>query len=150
MKNDRKVILENLDAAKSLADRLPINVFQVDDGYQPAPGDWLKTNYKFPHGLDWMSQKIRNAGFTPGLWVAPFFATHRSELFRKHRSWFVRREGGNPRPAGIWPQPAALGIKYALDATNPESCQMASTIFRTIVHEWGYEYLKLDFTYAAR
>jgi alpha-galactosidase len=145
---DENVILENLEAAKSLSDRIPIEVFQVDDGYQPAPGDWLKHNRRFPHGLEWLSKKIRHSGFTPGLWLAPFFATHRSELFRRHRDWFVRREGGGPRPVGIWPQPASLGIKYGLDTTNPDVHNWLHGIFNTIVHEWGYEYLKLDFMYA--
>ncbi|MFA6451829.1 MAG: glycoside hydrolase family 36 protein, partial [bacterium] len=147
-KLDEKVILENLEAAKSLSRRLPIKVFQVDDGYQPAPGDWLKHNNRFPNGLEWLSGKIRDAGFTPGLWLAPFFATNRSELYRRHKSWFVRREGGGPRPVGIWPQPASLGIKYGLDTTNPEVLSWLTTIFDTVVHQWGYEYLKLDFMYA--
>ena len=38
---------------------------------------------------------------------------------------------------------------YALDCTNPEVQEHLREIFRTIVQDWGYEYLKLDFIYAA-
>jgi alpha-galactosidase len=142
-----RVILENLDVAESLADRLPIGVFQVDDGYEPAPGDWLGANEKFPHGLEWLAQKIRVAGFTPGLWYAPFFATNRSELFRKHRDWFVRREDGRPRWVSIWPNPSTFGSIYALDTTHPEVLEWLGRITKKIVCDWGYEYIKLDFLY---
>ncbi len=144
---NERVILENLEAAKSLADKLPIDVFQVDDGYQPAPGDWLKSNARFPHGLAWLSRKIVNAGFRPGLWTAPFFATNRSELFKRHRNYFVRDESGAPKWVSIWPQPASLGNKYAIDTTNPEALRWLYATFKTIVREWGFEYLKLDFLY---
>ncbi len=147
-KMDQKVILENIDAAKSLSDKLPISVFQVDDGYQPAPGDWMKVNSRFPKGVEWMSRRILEAGYTPGLWVAPFFATHRSELYKKNKDWFVRREGGGPKAVSIWPQPASLGIKYGIDNTHPDAARWMKEIFTTIVRDWGYKYLKLDFLYA--
>lgn len=142
-----KVILENLEVAKSLADRLPIDIFQIDDGYEPAPGDWLRANGKFPHGLAWLASRIRDAGFRPGLWYAPFFATNRSELFKKHRDWFVRREDGRPRRVSIWPNPSTFGSIYPLDTTHPEVLGWLKKITATIVKDWGFEYIKLDFMY---
>jgi len=141
-------ILENIEAAKRLRDRIPIEYIQVDDGYQPAPGDWLETTKKFPRGMKWLAGRIRDAGFRPGIWLAPFMATNRSRLFRNHRSWFVHKPGGVPRWITLWPSPYAFGVKYGLDTTHPEALRWLRKTFRTIVHRWGYEYLKLDFLYA--
>ncbi|HOX27765.1 MAG TPA: alpha-galactosidase [bacterium] len=144
---DEKVILQNLEAAQSLSDRLPIDVFQIDDGYEPAPGDWYEPTEKFPHGIEWLSKRIREAGFKAGLWLAPFFATHKSELFKSKPEWFVRESGGGPRKISLWPNPKQLGWMYGLDLTNPEVHRWLSKLFGTIVNDWGFDYLKLDFTY---
>lgn len=143
-----KVILKNLEAAKKLRDHLPVKIFQVDDGYQPAPGDWLDTTKKFPRGMAWMAERIREAGFTPGIWLAPFMATGRSRLFAEHPDWFVANPGGRPRWTTLWTSPYAFGSVYCLDTTHPEALEWLRSVFNTVVHEWGYEYLKLDFLYA--
>ncbi len=143
-----KVILQNLEAAKELKNRLPIDVFQVDDGYQPAPGDWLETTKKFPHGMLWLANKIRGAGFRPGIWLAPFMATGRSRLFREHPGWFVKNKKGKPRWTTFWTSPYAFGSVYCLDTTHPEVIRWLNNTFDTIVNKWGFEYLKLDFLYA--
>ncbi|HLB26259.1 MAG TPA: alpha-galactosidase, partial [Dehalococcoidia bacterium] len=38
---------------------------------------------------------------------------------------------------------------YALDCTRPEVVDWLERTFRTIIEEWGYEYVKIDFTFAA-
>ncbi len=144
----QKVILENLEAAQSLKDRLPIELFQIDDGYEPAPGDWLECNKKFPNGLKWMNQKIREAGMQPGLWLAPFFATNRSKLFREHPDWFIHRNG-KPRLTTLWPNSDTFGVTFPLDTTHPGALRWLRETFDTIVNDWDYKYLKLDFLYNA-
>ena len=56
----------------ALAPEFPFEVFQLDDGYQAAIGDWLDTNDKFPSGLAAIARDIAAAGFRPGIWIAPF------------------------------------------------------------------------------
>ncbi len=140
-----RVILENLEAAVSLRDRLPIDIFQIDDGYEPAPGDWFDSNKKFPHGLAWLNGRIKEAGFRPGLWLAPFFATNRSLLFRNHKDWFVRESANKVRRVSIWPNTDTFGWMLPLDTTHPDVLKWLGVLFSTIVNEWGYDYLKLDF-----
>jgi alpha-galactosidase len=36
----------------------PFDVFQLDDGFQRAIGDWLETNEKFPSTLDRLAGEI--------------------------------------------------------------------------------------------
>ena len=58
---------------------MPFDVFQIDDGWQLAHGDW-EPNKKFPSGMNTMAEKISANGRTPGLWLAPFMVSANSQL----------------------------------------------------------------------
>ena len=62
---------------------------QLDDGWQRAIGDWRETNAKFPSGLAGIAGAIRDAGFTAGLWTAPFCAVPGSETASRHGDWLL-------------------------------------------------------------
>ncbi|KAG0259821.1 hypothetical protein BG011_002342 [Mortierella polycephala] len=69
----------------------PSKVFQIDDGYT-AIGDWLDYDReKFPRGLAFIAQSIREKGLVPGLWLSPFIAGRESKLVKDHPNWFVRK-----------------------------------------------------------
>lgn len=142
----------NLRALKELRSAFPIEVVQLDDGYQAALGDWDRTNEKFPSGLKKLAGEIRDAGFVAGIWTAPFFAARDSVLMRERADWFItHRETGEPLRAGYNPNWTSSEDKYAyaLDPSHPEFAAHLERLFRTIVEEFGYDYLKLDFLYAA-
>jgi alpha-galactosidase len=121
----------------------------IDDGYQRAVGDWLDTNAKFPHGMAWLSERVRAAGFDAGIWLAPFIARPESRLYQEHPSWFVRTEQGTPR-AALWnPTWGWKGLAYALDTTHPEVGAWLEEVAGTLTGRWGYRILKLDFLFAA-
>lgn len=69
-KISEKIILKNLSLIKEK--KLPIQFFQIDDGYQKEIGDWLTTNDKFPGGMRLLAEEIRREKLTPGIWLAPF------------------------------------------------------------------------------
>lgn len=123
--------------------KLP-DVFQIDDGYENAVGDWLVPNAKFPHGMKAAADQIRAAGMMPGIWLAPFAAEKKSILVHEHPDWLLRDENGEPQMGGCnW-----SGF-YGLDIYNPEVRAYLKEVFDTVVHDWGYKLLKLDFLYAA-
>ncbi len=135
-------ILANLAALKTHAPRL--RYIQIDDGYQPWMGDWLDSTDKFAGGVQPVIRSIREAGFEPAIWVAPFIASPQSRLFRDHPEWFVRGEDGSPLRSdkvtfGGWRQ----GPWYMLDATHPEARAYLEKVFRTL-RSWGCTYFKLD------
>ncbi|MDP2674861.1 MAG: alpha-galactosidase [Dehalococcoidia bacterium] len=108
-------------------------------------GDWLTPNEKFPRGMSWLAQRIHEGGFKAGLWLAPFLAGARSRLFAEHRDWLVQDESGEPVVAiQNWEQ-----LCYALDCTRPEVIDWLESVFRTVTGDWGYDYVKIDFVYAA-
>jgi alpha-galactosidase len=144
-------LLSNLQALKEMRSEYPIEVVQLDDGYQAALGDWDRTNAKFPSGLKRIAGKIREAGFTAGLWTAPFFAARDSRIMREHPDWFIGDESGGPLRAGSnsnWTTDEDK-FAYALDPSNPAFADHLERLFETLVHDFGYDYLKLDFLFAA-
>ena len=144
-------MLANLRALTDLRSEYPLEVVQLDDGYQAALGDWDRTNAKFPSGLKKLADEIRSAGFIAGLWTAPFFAARDSQVMSDHPDWFIRHEEtGEPLRAGYNPNWASGEDKfaYALDPSNPYFAAHLERLFKTIVEDYGYDYLKLDFLYA--
>ncbi len=137
------VIEEDLAGLQS--QKYKADVFQIDDGYQTAVGDWLLTDPdKFPDGMKAAADHIREAGMLPGLWLAPFVCEEKSVLCQEHPDWIVQDENGYDVKGGSnW-----SGF-YALDIYNEEVRDYLRKVFRTVTQEWGYKLLKLDFLYAA-
>jgi len=139
-----KDIIANLDFLAANRGELPVDYVQVDDGYQASIGDWLTPNEKFPHGMGWVANQIREAGFKAGLWLAPFLIGADSRLWKDHPEWAVQYTPGRPYVAMInWNQNC-----YALDLTRADVMAWLEQVFRTVFDEWGYDYVKIDFTYA--
>jgi alpha-galactosidase len=137
--------LESLDVLTGMRETVPYQVAELDDGYQSAWGDWLATNNRFPHGLEWLAGQIRQRGFTPGLWLAPFAVEHKSQLVREHPEWLVKNERGKPANAGFL---YSMFIQ-ALDLTHPEVLEHLRVLVDMLTHQWGFGMLKVDFLNAA-
>jgi alpha-galactosidase len=142
-------IRRNLAAAERL--RWPFDVFQVDDGFQAAIGDWRITNDTFPSGLEGLAAAIRSAGMRPGLWLAPFLVAPDSEVARAHPEWIARAPDDAVEPLRSWWNPdwrgGEDGFMYSLDTTHPEVLEHLEALTRELV-AMGFDYLKLDFTFA--
>jgi alpha-galactosidase len=135
-----EIILDNLEAYKE--EKIPVDIFQIDDGYQTAVGDWLSVNERFPNGMKPVADSIREAGFKPGIWLAPFAGETVSMLFRDHPEWFIADEDGKPFcTGGNWSQ------FYSLDLYNENARAYIRHVFDVVLNEWGFELVKLDFLY---
>jgi len=138
-------VRRNLAGAAALRHSLPLGMIQIDDGFEQQVGDWFEFNNKFSAGVSPLAAEIRAQGFTPGLWLAPFIVHPKSRLAGIHADWLLCKADGRPVNAGyVWE-----AFNYALDVTNPEALQYACDVVHTAAHEWGYDFLKLDFLYAA-
>ncbi len=140
-------ILRNLEALAKLRASFPIDVVQIDDGYQRAVGDWLDTNERFPRGLAKLAADIRSAGFAPGIWTAPFCVVTESDVFRAHADWLLRR-GDQPFLALMHAQWARDSRVYALDTSLLAVQRHLASTFAALT-EFGFSYFKLDFLYVA-
>lgn len=117
----------------------PVDVVQIDDGYQSATGDWLTPNEKFPSGMAVLARRIREAGFTPGLWLAPFVLHESSRALREQPELALKTPDGETYFVDTW-----LGRCAVVDCTHPAAEAWLRGVVRTAVREWGYAYLKLD------
>lgn len=129
----------------ALAAEWPFDVFQLDDGFQAAIGDWLITNERFGD-LEAVAAGIAAAGRRPGLWLAPFLAAPDSNLVATHPDWLARTEDGSA-PLPGWLNEAWGGVVDVLDTTHPEVQAHLEAVARELV-AMGFTYLKLDFTFA--
>jgi alpha-galactosidase len=138
-----KNVMDNLGAIAKDAPQL--KYVQLDDGYQPAMGDWLETGAAFGGDVQKVLQAIRKQGFEPAIWVAPFIAEAGSHLFQQHPDWFMKGDDGRPLSADkVTFQGWRRGPWYALDGTNPAVQKHLESVFRTMRQEWGVTYFKLD------
>jgi alpha-galactosidase len=139
------IITDNLQAYQSRGSTL--DFFQIDDGFQTAVGDWLSVRPNFPDGMKAVADEIKIASYTPGLWLAPCVADKRSQLFAQHPEWLQKNSHGKPLKVGF--NPLWGGWFYALDTQHPGWQDYMREVFTTVVQQWGFGLLKLDFLYAA-
>ena len=129
-------VVENVEAARRLD--IPIEIAQVDDGYETEVGDWLDVLPEFG-SLQHLAERTAAAGMRAGIWIAPFMVSPTSELARRHPDWLV--EGAD---AGThWDR-----VMRILDVTKRAAAEHIADVFRTF-RSWGFSYFKLDFLYAA-
>ena len=127
-----KNVIDNLEVIKN---ELPeLEYVQIDDGYQPAMGDWLETGKAFCGDVKSVIAEIKKRGL--------------KSLFRGHPDWFVKGDDGKPLRSdkvgfGGWRQ----GPWYCLDGTNPDAQRHLTALFKTLREDWGVEYFKLDANY---
>jgi alpha-galactosidase len=140
-------ILQNLDAiARDAKAGFDLRYIQIDDGYQPAHGDWLDANPRgFPSGIKALCREIRGRGFEPAIWVAPFIASPRSRLLREHPDWFVKGADNKPLAAdAVTFQGWNDAPWFMLDATLPAVQTHLENVFKVMREDWGCTYFKLD------
>jgi len=142
--NTERDVIANVERLR--AERLPLGVVVIDDGYQTSDGDWTSVDTKkFPRGMKWLADEIRRAGFVPGIWVAPFAANEHSQLAREHPEFLLRDETGAPVVSWIhWKQKC-----FSLDLSRADVQAWLRDLFRTLSDDWGYDFFKLDFLYTA-
>lgn len=122
---------------------LPVDVVQIDDGYQTCPGDWLSIRPGFGD-LPGLVRQIRDEGRRAGIWIAPWLVGRSSAVFRDHPDWVVRE------PLSDEPVYAGSVVRdtcFALDLTNPDAAAYLTEVLRTM-RGWGIDYFKIDFCYA--
>ena len=118
------------------------DIFQIDDGYQTAVGDWLSLKSEFSDGMRPITDRLHKNGSKAGLWLAPFSAHKNSQLIKDHPDWLARDSKGKPVFGGLnW------GGFYSLDIYNQGVRDYLKKVFDTVFYEWGFDMVKLDFLY---
>ncbi len=135
---DRVTAATVIRAARCAGRRgLPISVFQVDDGWQSATGDWWPDRGRFGD-LGELARALSQEGLELGLWVAPFVAAEGSETARRHPEWYrTDLDAGRN-----W-----NGRILVLDLSREAALAHLTGRLQGLA-ELGVSYFKLDFLYA--
>ncbi|MHA1870779.1 MAG: glycoside hydrolase family 36 protein [Promethearchaeota archaeon] len=141
---NEQIILDNLEVAVKYLKPYGLKYWQLDDGYNPKNiMDLDEINAeRFPHGLKYIADKIHEKGLKAGIWINPFNVGIKSKFYqenvKKHPEWFPE------------PDPSFL-IRdenwRSLDLTIPEVQERIKRQIKMVVKEWGYDLLKVDFSY---
>jgi alpha-galactosidase len=128
-------ILENTATIERLD--LPVDVIQIDDGWQSEIGDWGAPSGRFD-SLSRLAVRIADTGRRTGIWLAPFLVGRWSRLANEHPDWLLSGD----RAGHNWGQDT-----YGLDVTHPAARQYLRDCF-TALAAAGIDYFKIDFLYA--
>jgi len=142
---DEDIVRAELAAAAALAldpALAPLEVFQIDDGWQRLWGDWTAGD-DFPGGMPLLAADISSAGLVPGLWLAPLYVHRDTDTYQEHANWWVQDfDGGELSFSNL-----GTGDYAVLDVTHPDAAAWLQAELARLVAD-GWTYLKLDFLYA--
>lgn len=105
----------------------------------------MHINQKFPNGLKSIVAKIHAQKIKAGLWLAPLACEHNSFIVKEKPHWILKDEKGKFLKIGF--NPLWSYWFYALDVYNEEVRVYLKKVFHTILQEWDFDLVKLDFLY---
>jgi len=134
-------IFDNVEKLKKLTP--DADLIQIDAGWYSARGDYaVRTN--LAGSMREISDRIKAAGMTPGIWIDGFRANSTSEVCLKHPEYFLHDQDGKMivevrRPTG----PDRDRVYF--DYSHPGARAHIAERIRAIVNEYGFPYVKIDF-----
>lgn len=134
----------NIEQLAAIRSDLPVQLIQIDDGFQASGGDWFQFNKGFPEGVAPLAAEILDRGFMPGLWLAPFIVSKDARLLHERPDLILKNRLGRPVNSGF----ISEKFSTALDLSYKPALEYACDVVRTAAQNWGFPYLKLDFLYA--
>ena len=131
---------ENLIAIRkyNLTATLPIRNVVIDMGWYINFGDW-RANGRFPGGIAEAARLIRDAGFTPGIWVSPYEVNYHTNTFMRNSQILATELNGNV----VLDDWAGGGTGW-VDPSSDAGGKFLFDTFRNL-HSDGFRYFKLDF-----
>jgi alpha-galactosidase len=135
-----KMIRELADAAAECG----IEEFIIDDGWQDSYGDWGINKQKFPDGLKPVFDYIKSKGMKPGVWISLGAAESKSNVYKNHPEWLVRKADGSPISLHSDSDKMYDWETYSMCMTTGWYDYIKGVILR-LVKEYGLEYIKGDF-----
>ncbi len=132
-----------------------VSIGNLKDG---TPGNWLDWNEEtFPHGHEWLVQKLNEHGIKLGFWSGAFWMCPLATESMEHlRDALLPDANGKPVVARAEWQYGKAGLMkkadrppiYALDPSHPKVQAFLKKVFETW-RKWGVRYYMIDFLHAA-
>jgi hypothetical protein len=137
-------VIENARLAAQRLKPLGFKIMEVDLGWEQGnlPSAFAE-NERFPHGLEWLADRLAELGLDLGVWKAPYTISEFDPLAQEHPEYLVPGPDGKPAPYWEWfwePH----GKVFILDLTHPGAQQWLQARMASLA-ERGVRYLKNDF-----
>ena len=122
----------------------------IDNLLDGLPGNWLESNRSnFKKGVPAFLKEIIQAGFKPGLWIAPFLIAEGSKDFPKVRDFLLKDKNGEPESRFRWywgplDENGLLPKAFTLDSDRQEAHDYFAKVLETYT-KWGVRYYMCDF-----
>jgi alpha-galactosidase len=107
----------------------------LHEDWSQTIGSWQPSVTRWPRGLKFVLDGIRQAGMIPGLWLEPEVAGARSPLAQRPDNWFFVRHGKR----------VLKNSRFLLDFRNPEVRAYLDQVIARLVNDWGVGYIKMDY-----
>lgn len=108
---------------------------EINEDWSQTIGAWQPSPTRWPRGLKFVLDQIRQAGMIPGLWLEPEVAGVKSLLAKKPDSWFLARHGKR----------VLKNSRFLLDFRNAEVRNYLDDVIERLVNEYGVGYIKMDY-----
>ena len=128
-------IFENIEALSKMSFADKLDYIVVDDGWQKEWGIWTENN-KFACGLDYVAKRIAEAGFMPGIWMAPILMKDSCEGFENRTEWLMKKDDGE--------YAREIYGTYILDPTHPDAKAFILNNYKYL-YSCGYRLFKIDY-----
>ena len=142
---NQKLMQQNLAVMADNFGAWGMDYFQMDDGWEPDYGDWTVNKTRFPDGFSphaGIVKETLDAKLKPGIWIAAFSAYKTSQLYKTYqpKGWFMDKT--------IYGK-LSMSEYMMLDMSHPDVLAWLKALGTRINKEWGFRWLKLDFSYPA-
>jgi alpha-galactosidase len=107
----------------------------LHEDWSQTIGSWQSSPTRWPRGLKFVLDQIRQAGMIPGLWLEPEVAGAKSLLAQKPDSWFFVRHGKR----------VLKNSRFLLDFRNPEVKDYLDQVIARLLSDYGIGYIKMDY-----
>jgi len=108
---------------------------EQNEDWSSTVGAWQPSKTRWPRGIRFVLDRIREQGMVPGLWLEPEVAGKKSALAQKPDSWFFMRHGRR----------VIKNSRLLLDFRNPEVRSYLDSVVERLVKEYGVGYIKMDY-----
>ena len=107
----------------------------INENWSQTIGSWQPSASRWPHGIKFVLDRIREVGMIPGLWLEPEVAGAKSLLAQKTDNWFFVRHGKR----------VMKNSRFLLDFRNLEVRAYLDQVIARLVNDYGVGYIKMDY-----
>lgn len=106
-----------------------------NENWSETVGSWQPSKTRWPRGIQYVLDRIREKGMVPGLWLEPEVAGIHSKLAQKSDDWFFMRHGRR----------VEKNSRLLLDFRNPQVLLYLDSVIERLVKDYGVGYIKMDY-----